>query len=41
MVTEVHEHGGRGDHQEMSKDEMDKELAEIREKMEELALRMQ
>jgi hypothetical protein len=40
MVTEGHEHGVRGENQHMSKDEMDKELSEIREKMEELALQM-
>jgi hypothetical protein len=40
MVTEGHEHGVRGENQQMSKDEMDKELSEIRVKMEELALQM-
>jgi hypothetical protein len=38
MVIEGREHGGRGYHQQMSKDEMDKEITEIREKIEELAL---
>jgi hypothetical protein len=41
MATEGHEHGGRGDHQQMSKAEIDKELTEIRARMEELALKMQ
>jgi hypothetical protein len=41
MATEGHEHGGRGDHQQMSKVEMDKELTEIRARMEELALWVQ
>jgi hypothetical protein len=40
MATEGHERGGRG-HQQMSKEKMDKELAEIRERMEDLALRVQ
>jgi hypothetical protein len=33
MATEGHEHGGRGDHQQMSKAEIDKEHAEIRVRM--------
>ena len=41
MAMEVHEHGGRGDHQQMSKEDIDNELIEIRERMEELALWMQ
>jgi hypothetical protein len=40
MATEDDERGGRGDHQQMSKEEMDKELAEIRERMEHIALKM-
>jgi hypothetical protein len=41
MATEGHERGGRGDHQQMSKEEIDKELAEIRARMEQLTLKMQ
>jgi hypothetical protein len=40
MATEDDEHGERGDHQQMSKEEMDKELAKIRARMEHLALKM-
>jgi hypothetical protein len=40
MATEDDERGGRGDHQQMSKEEMDKELAKIRARMEHLALKM-
>jgi hypothetical protein len=41
MATEGHEHGGRGDHQHKRKEEIDEELTEIRERMEQLTLRMQ
>jgi hypothetical protein len=41
MVTEGHECGGRGYHQQMSKEEIEKEIAEIRARMEQLALKMQ
>ena len=41
MATEDDESGGRGDHQQMIKEEMEKELAEIRARMEHLALKMQ
>jgi hypothetical protein len=42
MGTEGHKHGQREDHQQMkSKVDMDKELAKIRARMEELAFRMQ
>jgi hypothetical protein len=41
MATEVHERGQRGDHQNKTKAEIDKELTEIRERMEQLALIMQ
>jgi hypothetical protein len=40
MATKGHEHGGRGDHQQKTKVEIDKELAEIRARMEQLALIM-
>jgi hypothetical protein len=40
MATEGHEHGGRGDHQQMSKADIDKELVEIRARMEQLTLKM-
>jgi hypothetical protein len=41
MATEGHGRGGKKNHQQQRKDEMDKELTEIRARMEELALRMQ
>jgi hypothetical protein len=41
MATEGHRRDGKKIHQQPSKAEMDKELAEIRERMEELALQMQ
>jgi hypothetical protein len=41
MVTEGHERGGRGDHYQKSKVEIDKELTEIRARMEQLTLKMQ
>jgi deoxycytidylate deaminase len=41
MATEGHRRDGKKIHQQPSKDEMDKELAEIRARMEELALQMQ
>jgi hypothetical protein len=41
MATEGHGCGGKKNHQQQRKYEMDKELAEIRERMEELALQMQ
>jgi len=41
MATKGHTHDGKKIHQQSIKDEMDKELIEIREKMEELALQMQ
>ena len=41
MATEGHGCGGKKNHQQQRKDEMDKELAEIRARMEELALRVQ
>jgi hypothetical protein len=41
MDTKGHERGGRGDHQQMNKAEIDKELAEIRARMEQLTLKMQ
>jgi hypothetical protein len=41
MATEVHRRGREGDHQWKSKGEMDKEIKEIREKMERLTMRMQ
>jgi hypothetical protein len=41
MATEGHGRGGKKNHQQQRKDEMDEELTEIRERMEELALRMQ
>jgi len=40
MATEGPERGGRRDHQHMSKEEMERELTEIRVRMEQLALRM-
>jgi hypothetical protein len=40
MVIEDHEWGQRGDHQQKSKVEIDKELAEIRARMEQLTLKM-
>ena len=41
IATEGHEHGGRGGHQQMSKTKIDKELTEIRARMEQLTLNMQ
>jgi hypothetical protein len=41
MATEGHGHGGREDHKQKKNPEMDLELAEIRARMEELALRVQ
>jgi hypothetical protein len=41
MATEGHRCGGKKIHQQMSKEEMDLELTEIRARMEELALWMQ
>jgi hypothetical protein len=41
MATEGHEHGRRGDQQKKSKVEIDKELMEIRSRMEQLTLNMQ
>jgi hypothetical protein len=41
MAIEGHGPGGKKNHQQMSKAEIDKELIEIRERMEELALQMQ
>jgi hypothetical protein len=41
MATEGHRHDGKKIHQKPSKAEMDKELIEIRARMEELALQMQ
>jgi hypothetical protein len=41
MATEGHGCDGKNNHQQKRKDEMDKELIEIRERMEELAFRMQ
>jgi hypothetical protein len=41
MDTEGHRHDGKKIHQQPSKDEMDKDLAEIRERMEEIVFRMQ
>jgi hypothetical protein len=41
MATEGHGRGRREDHQPKGKDEMDKELAEVRARMEQLALKMQ
>ena len=41
MVTEGHMGGQSRDHQQKNKVEIDKELTEIREKMERLALKMQ
>jgi hypothetical protein len=41
MATKVHGHGGKKNHQQQRKEKMDKELAEIRVRMEELALRVQ
>jgi hypothetical protein len=41
MDTEGHGSGGKKNHQQQRKDEMDKDLAEIRVRMEELALRVQ
>jgi hypothetical protein len=40
MATEGYERGGRGDHQQMIKVEMDKEITKIRVRMEELSLRV-
>jgi hypothetical protein len=40
MATEGHECGGRGDHQQKTKAKIDKEFAEIRARMEQLALIM-
>ena len=41
MANEGHRHDGKKIHQKPSKAEMDKELTDIRERMEELALQMQ
>jgi hypothetical protein len=41
MVIEGHDHGRRGYHQQKNKAEMDKEIEEIRAKMDRLALKMQ
>jgi hypothetical protein len=41
MAIEGHGCGGKKNHQQKRKDEMDKELMEIRERMEELAFQMQ
>jgi hypothetical protein len=41
MATEGHGGGGKKNHQQQRKYEMDKELTEIRARMEELALRVQ
>jgi hypothetical protein len=41
MATRGHRHGQDKDHQQMKKEQVDKELREIREKMENLALKMQ
>ena len=41
MATEGHRHDGKKIHQQSSKAEMDKELIEIRMRMDELALQMQ
>jgi hypothetical protein len=41
MATEGHERGQRGDRQKKSKAEIDEELAEIRERMEQLTLKIQ
>ena len=41
MATEGHGRGGKKNHQQQRKDEMDKELIEVRERMKELALRVQ
>jgi hypothetical protein len=41
MAIEGHEHGRRGDSQKKSKAEIDEELAEIRERMEQLTLKIQ
>jgi hypothetical protein len=41
MATEGHGCGGKKNHQQQRKDEMDKELTEIRARMEELAFQMQ
>jgi hypothetical protein len=40
MATEGHARDGRKNHQQLSKDVMDKDLAEIRARMEELSLQM-
>jgi hypothetical protein len=41
MATEGHGRGRREDHQQKGKVEMDKELSEVRERMENLAFKMQ
>jgi hypothetical protein len=41
MATEGHKCGRRGDHQKKRKEKIDKELIEIRERMEQLTLKMQ
>jgi hypothetical protein len=41
MATEGHERGQRGGRQQKRKEEIDKELSEIRAEMERLALKMQ
>jgi hypothetical protein len=41
MATKGHEHGRRGDHQQKSKEEIDKDLIEIRARMEQMTLKMQ
>jgi hypothetical protein len=40
MATKCHERGGRGDHQQMSKANMDKELTKVTERIEHIALQM-
>jgi hypothetical protein len=41
MVVEGHGHGGKKNHQQQRKAKMDKELTDIRARMEELSFRMQ
>ena len=41
MDTKGHGHGGKKNHHQQRKYEMDKEIAEVRARMEELALRVQ
>jgi hypothetical protein len=40
MATEGHERGPREDHQQKNKDEIDKEISEVRAQMENLAFKM-